>query len=154
MWIENVPASSIASRMHHDAGSNSMLIQILDPGSLFPTPKHSFKEIHRFEFLDIEDSDVETGRFPAETAIQEEQAEEIALLLRRAIASRMNVGVHCHAGLCRSGAVAEVGVMMGFQDAERARMPNVRVKNMLLQALNMNFDPNESPLLTGLDKYQ
>ena len=154
MWIENVPASSIANRMHHDAGPNSMLIQILDPCSVFPTPKHPFKEIHRFEFLDIEDSDVEQGHFPAETAIQQEQAEEIAQLLARAMVSRMNVVVHCHAGLCRSGAVAEVGVMMGFQDAERTRIPNVRVKNMLLQALNMNFDPNESPLLTGLDKYK
>lgn len=153
MWIENVPASSIASRMHHDAGPNSMLIQILDPGVGFPTPKHNFMEVHQFSFLDIETSDVERGSFPEECAIQKHQAEEIAMLLRRAMASRMNVVVHCHAGLCRSGAVAEVGVMMGFQDAERHRIPNVRVKNMLLEALGMNFDPNESPLLTGLDKY-
>lgn len=153
MWIENVPASSIANRMHIDAGPNSMLIQILDPCSTFPVPKHQFKEIHQFEFLDIEDDDIKNGSFPEDVAIQEDQAVKIARLLKRAFENRMHVVVHCHAGLCRSGAVAEVGIMMGFQDTERTRIPNLRVKQKLLRALGMDFDPNESPLLLGADKY-
>ena len=153
MWIENVPASSIANRMHMDAGPNSMLIQILDPASVFPRPLHRFKEIHQFEFLDIEDDDIAKGAFPEDVAIQEDQAVEIARLLRHALENRMHVVVHCHAGLCRSGAVAEVGIMMGFQDTERTRIPNLRVKHKLLRALGMDFDPNESPFLFGTDKY-
>jgi predicted protein tyrosine phosphatase len=41
--------------------------------------------------------------------------------------------VHCVAGLCRSGAVTEVGVMMGFEDTHRYRNPNVFVKKMLMR---------------------
>jgi hypothetical protein len=30
-WIENVAAADVPMRFHHDAGENSMLIQIMDP---------------------------------------------------------------------------------------------------------------------------
>jgi predicted protein tyrosine phosphatase len=51
----------------------------------------------------------------------------------------MNVVVHCMAGLCRSGAVAEVGVMMGFDDTERFRSPNLMVKHSLMRALGWTY---------------
>jgi hypothetical protein len=56
-WIENVSLSDIRQGRHHDAGINSMLIQICDPPGDFPTPKHQFKEVHQFQFLDIEEKD-------------------------------------------------------------------------------------------------
>jgi predicted protein tyrosine phosphatase len=59
--------------------------------------------------------------------------------------NRMNVVVHCTAGLCRSGAVAEVGIMMGFDDTERTRIPNIRVKHRMMKVLGWTYDANEKP---------
>ena len=139
-WIENVAAADVPMRYHHEAGENSMLIQIMDPASgWWPTPAHDFKETHRFEFLDAEDKD----GVPDEAKISDEQAAEIVRLLQHALNKKMNVVVHCLAGLCRSGAVAEVGMMMGFQDCERTRIPNLRVKQKLMKQLGWTYDSNE-----------
>lgn len=141
-WIENVAAADMSLKFHHDAGENSMLIQIMDPASSWwPTPAHDFKETHRFEFLDAEDKD----GFPEEAKISDAQAAEIVRLLKHALDNRMNVVVHCYAGICRSGAVAEVGVMMGFEDCERNRIPNLRVKQKLMRQLGWTYDSNEQP---------
>jgi hypothetical protein len=40
-------------------------------------------------------------------------------------------------GVCRSGAVAEVGVMMGFRDVGNWRAPNSMVKRKLMEQLGM-----------------
>ena len=141
-FIENVAAADVPQRWHHDAGENSMLIQIMDPcPSWWPDPMHKFKEAHRFEFLDAEDRD----GFPEEAKISDGQAQEIVALLQRALDNKMNVVVHCMAGLCRSGAVAEVGVMMGFQETDRTRIPNIRVKHKLMRVLGWTYDENEQP---------
>lgn len=137
MWIQNVALADIPKRHHIDAGENSMLIQIVDPCMEFPVPKHNFKEIHQFEFLDIEEE--------VDFAITDEQAAQLVALLQRAFDKRMNVVVHCHAGICRSGAVAEIGVMMGFQDAEAFRAPNLRVKHKMMQQLGWTYDADEKP---------
>lgn len=136
MWIENVAAADIPQGWHHEAGINSMLIQIADPAGWFPTPAKEFKEIHKFEFLDAEDED----GFPEEAKISDEQANQIVKLLQHALNNHMNVVVHCMAGLCRSGAVAEVGIMMGFQDTEKLRIPNIRVKQKLMKVLDWTYD--------------
>jgi predicted protein tyrosine phosphatase len=131
-WIENVAAADVPMRFHHEAGENSMLIQIMDPApTWWPTPAHEFREIHRFEFMDVERDD----KWPDEAKITATQAQEIVRLLKHALQNRMNVVVHCMAGLCRSGAVAEVGVMMGFDDTKRFRSPNLMVKHSLMRAL-------------------
>ena len=142
MWIENAAVTDIPTGFHHDAGANSMLIRIFDPAAGYrPVPKYSFKETHEFEFLDAEDSD----GFPDEAKISDQQAQEIVRLLQHALHNHMNVVVHCTAGLCRSGAVVEVGVMMGFQDCERFRSPNLRVKHRMMKALGWTYDPYEKP---------
>ena len=56
-WIENVSLADIPKGRHHNAGENSMLIQIVDPDMEFPQPTHKFKETHQFKFLDIEAND-------------------------------------------------------------------------------------------------
>ena len=141
-WIENVAAADVPMKFHHDAGANSMLIQIMDPApSWWPTPSHDFKETHRFEFLDAETSD----NFPDEAKISDAQAQEIVRLLKHALDNRMNVVVHCMAGICRSGAVTEVGVMMGFDDTKRFRSPNLMVKHSMMKVLGWTYDANEKP---------
>ena len=113
-----------------------MLISITDPAGWKPNPKHNFKEVHEFEFLDAEDED----GFPDECKIQDEQAENIIALLNRAKENHMNVVVHCFAGICRSGAVVEVAEMMGFTPTDRYRQPNLRVKHKLMKVLGLTYE--------------
>jgi predicted protein tyrosine phosphatase len=141
-WIENVAASDIPIKFHHDAGENSMLISITDPASWRPTPTHKFKEIHNFEFLDIEKND---ECLDESMRCSQEQANELVRLLQHALENRMNVVVHCFAGICRSGAVAEIGVRLGFDDVGKFRSPNLLVKHRMMNALGWEYDENEKP---------
>lgn len=146
-WIENVALADIPKGFHHDAGINAMLIQIVDPDMEFPEPKHQFKEVHQFKFLDVEADDKVLDESMRCT---QEQANELVRLLQHAMEHRMNVVVHCHAGVCRSGAVCEVGVMMGFNDTERFRSPNLLVKHQMMKALGWTYDENEPHTINGV----
>jgi predicted protein tyrosine phosphatase len=147
-WIENVAAADIPIGFHHNAGPNSMLISIVDPASWRPEAKHEFKERHNFEFLDVEEKD---EVLEEEMKCSHEQAAELVRLLQHALANRMNVVVHCYAGVCRSGAVCEVGVMMGFEDTEGFRSPNLLVKHRMMKALGWTYDEDEKP---NIDDWQ
>ena len=136
MWIENVSLENIKRGYHFDPGVNSMLIQIVDPDMEFPTPIYDFKEVHQFKFLDLEEND----EYGYDQKITDNQAKAIADLLQYALDNSMNVVVHCHAGVCRSGAVAEAGITMGFHDTGVFRAPNLMVKRKLLNALGMAYD--------------
>lgn len=145
-WIQNVSLADVKRGTHIDAGINSMLIQICDPPGDFPTPKYQFREVHHFEFLDVEARDPvqdETVR------CSQAQADRLVELLQHALANRMNVVVHCHAGVCRSGAVCEVGVMMGFRDAGAFRSPNLLVKHRMMRKLGWLYDEQESHTVNG-----
>ena len=139
-FIENVSKQDVALGWHMDAGPNAMLIRIQDPASFFGKIARAdmFKEVHEFEFLDAEDDD----GFPDEAKISDEQAVELVRLLQRAQENHMNVVVHCHAGICRSGAVVEIGSMMGFTPADRLRIPNMRVKHKMMKVLGWTYDNN------------
>jgi hypothetical protein len=145
-WIENVSLGDIPKGRHHNAGENSMLIQIVDPAMEFPTPMHKFKETHQFEFLDVEEKDLVLEE---EMRCSHEQAAELVCLLQHALEKRMNVVVHCVAGVCRSGAVCEVGVMMGFNDTEVFRSPNLLVKHKMMKVLGWTYDENEPHTING-----
>lgn len=138
-WIENVAASDIATGFHSDLGPNVMLIQIADPAGWFLTPLKEFKEVHQFEFMDVEDND----NFPEECKFSDEQAVRMVGLLKHALDNNMNVIVHCFAGICRSGAVVEVGTMMGFTATDRYRQPNLRVKHKMMKVLGLTYDSDE-----------
>jgi protein tyrosine phosphatase len=152
MWIENIGAADCQQGFHYDCGENSMLIQISDPDSKdcelyttawFPEPHHKFKEVHQFMFLDIEGDSPHAEKWGCTDA----HAAELVRLLQHALDTRMNVVVHCFAGICRSGAVVEVGVMMGFIPTERGRIPNTRVKTKMMKVLGLTYDsaPNVEP---------
>lgn len=144
-WIQNVSLADIQKGFHFDAGFNSMLIQIVDPDMEFPKPFHQFREVHKFKFLDLEGGE----DFGQESLITDDQAMDLAGLLQRALDSRMNVIVHCVAGVCRSGAVAEVGIMMGFNDTEVFRSPNLLVKHKMMKVLGWSYDENEEHTING-----
>jgi protein-tyrosine phosphatase len=139
-WIQNVSLGDIPKGHHVAVGENSMLIQIVDPGMEFPTPLHKFKETHQFNFLDLEVGDA----FGEEFKVTDVQAEQLVNLLKHALDKRMNVIVHCVAGVCRSGAVCEVGVMMGFDDTEDYRSPNLMVKHKMMKVLGWNYEENNN----------
>jgi rhodanese-related sulfurtransferase len=145
-WIENVSFGDVPRGRHHNAGENSMLIQIVDPDMEFPTPMHKFKETHQFKFLDLEKND------DADEALKvsDAQAEQLVDLLKHALDKRMNVVVHCVAGVCRSGAVCEVGVMLGFNDCEVFRSPNLLVKHKMMKYLGWTYDEQEPHTINGI----
>lgn len=118
----------------------SVLIQIVDPGAEFPEPKYPYHEVHRFEFLDADEDQPALADF----LITEEQASKIVAILVKALDEDRMVVVHCVAGLCRSGAVVEVGTIMGFEDPRRIRHPNIYVKRMLIRALGKYWDQQDA----------
>jgi predicted protein tyrosine phosphatase len=147
-WIQNVSLSDVRKGNHIRVGENAMLIQIVDPDMEHPTPAHTFKEVHKFKFLDIEEDGMTNfgdGEMVdvSELAVKDQDAEQLVGLLQHALDQRMDVVVHCVAGVCRSGAVAEVGVMLGFDDAEAFRSPNLLVKHKMMRKLGWTYDENE-----------
>lgn len=131
MWIQNVSLGDILKAWHYDPGDNSVLISIVDPDMANPVPLYPFKKQHNFRFLDVEDG---------EGQITDQQAAEIAQILRNAKQNHSNVVVHCVAGVCRSGAVTEAGVALGFQDTETPRVPNLLVKRKVMEFLRPDLD--------------
>ena len=146
-FIENVSKQDVALGFHMDAGPNAMLIRIQDPATFFGRIARAdmFKEVHEFEFLDAEDSD----GFEDEVKISDEQAAELVRLLQHAKENHMNVVVHCHAGICRSGAVVEVATMLGFTPTDKYRQPNLRVKHKMMKVLGLTYDSDEKTSSTG-----
>lgn len=144
-WIQNIALVDVSRGHHVRVEENSMLIQIVDPGMEFPKPLHQFKEIHQFEFLDLERNDKDGEEFK----VTDEQAAKLVQLLQHALDKRMDVVVHCVAGVCRSGAVCEVGVMMGFRDTEVFRSPNLLVKHKMMKCLGWTYDEDEPHTING-----
>ena len=139
-WIQNTSLADVRAGTHFHPGTNAMLIQVVDPCMEFPQPKYEFREVHQFEFLDLERDDMPDAE---EFKITDAQAAQLVQLLQHALANNMNVVVHCVAGICRSGAVCEVGVMLGFQDPEVYRSPNLLVKHKMMHQLGWTYDADE-----------
>lgn len=136
-WIQNVSLGCVAKGWHIAVKPNSVLIQIVDPDMEFPVPKYSFKGVHQFKFLDVEaDDEVSSESYRCSP----EQAKEIVNILRKAKENNSDVVVHCVAGVCRSGAVCEVGVMMGFDDTGTWRSPNLLVKHLMMKELGWTYE--------------
>lgn len=131
-FIQNVSYTNITNGSHMDPGINSCLIQIVDPSMEFPTPLYKFKEIHQFKFLDIEETSLGSPT--------QEHARKLVEILKNAKENQMTVIVHCVAGICRSGAVTEVGVMMGFEDTKTHRQPNLLLKKLMMKELGWTYD--------------
>lgn len=133
MFIQNVSIDAIRTGFHKDAGDDAILIQITDCGGEFVTPKMKFEKVFQFEFHDVENETLEW-------AVQPAHGQQLVDILKIALDEERNVIVHCHAGLCRSGAVAEVGVIMGFEDTGVTRIPNLLVKKYMMQVLGLTYD--------------
>jgi hypothetical protein len=141
-WIENVGRSDIPRGNHRDPGPSGVLISINDPDLDPPPAGANFAERYDFNFLDVEAYDIVQDESHRCTA---EDGKQIAEILTAALAKGANVVVHCTAGVCRSGAVVEVGTILGFQEPNRYRSPNLHVKHQIMRALGMTYDSDEPP---------
>ena len=116
---------------------DTVLISISDPDQQPPIPYYSFKTSLYLDFLDLEENQMPEAE---SLKISYEDAEKIIKFLQDALDNGYNVVVHCTAGVCRSGAVAEVGTMMGFRETGAYRQPNLMVKRYLMKVLGWNYD--------------
>lgn len=133
-FIQNVSLDAVHKGHHMAVKPKTILIQIVDTDMDFPKPLYNFAEVYQFKFLDVEDED------HYKDAITNQQASDIATILLEAYKSNKDVIVHCVAGICRSGAVVEVGTMLGFQDPEIYRCPNLLVKSKLMKQLGWSYE--------------
>lgn len=132
-FIQNVSMKDIQTGNHY-IDDNTILIQIQDWDTVEFSHikfKKDFKAIYRFRFDDID---------IGSNAITEDQAKDIADKLLYAKKWGQSVVVHCHAGLCRSGAVVECGVILGFADTGTKRIPNTTVKKMITKHLGFELE--------------
>lgn len=129
-FIENISLADVIKGKHK---GKDVLIRIIDPDMKFSDTAHKFKEEYRFQFLDLEDT---LDPINDNLKISDIQAEEIYNILKKSFIENKNVTVHCVMGVCRSGAVAEVGNKMGFYiNPNTYRNPNLRVKHKLMLCL-------------------
>ena len=147
MWIANFSKENIEKGLHFAPNNNTILIQIQDPDTkeFVKSPYFKdFKEIHQFKFWDAEDiTDLPNGITTG--IITNEQSNEIALILETALKQELNIIVHCHAGICRSGAIVEAGSLLGFEVPEgiNKRIPNRLVLKKIRTSLGLTFSWEE-----------
>lgn len=132
MWIANYSLDAIRKGEHILPQNDTILIQICDPKQSFPKSPHKecFIKIYQLRFLDTnEENNIHS--------IQENDVELISEALNFAKDNCYNVIVHCHAGICRSGAVVEAGTLLGFTvpNGINNRIPNTLVFNKLRKKL-------------------
>ncbi len=129
-WIQHFSKSDIINGTHYFEPHNTSLISINDVGATPPLPMYHFKQHIILFFEDVDN--------PADPeSITSKQARMIAQLLRTSYAQRTNVVVHCHAGLCRSSAVAIVGQQTGFTLEVKTRLPNQLVMHRMMVEMGL-----------------
>ncbi len=133
--IINFSRFDIERGNHQKPNENTILIRIFDVHTDYPKPYHTFTEVLEFTFLDLEYNSIGTDL--EEFMITQEQANEICDVLKRAMENGSDVYVHCTAGICRSGAVVQAGVELGFDDPNIHRQPNIFVLHKLRESLGL-----------------
>ncbi len=139
-FIENISKQDCVLGLHFDPTQvKTVCIQISDYEDDFCTPKYknSFLAIYQFKFDDTEDV------FDL-NCITELQAKQIAEILSDCLKQGVSVIVHCHAGICRSGAVVDCAEELGFEKCDNFKLPNSLVKRKIMQALGLGITKETS----------
>lgn len=135
--INNISMYDFENKNYRFRPEDTIVIQIVDNDMNFPVNDDPFFEIHQFKFLDVEK---ETVVIDPSFKISDSIAGIIVRVLQKGLDLNKNILVHCIAGCCRSGAVTEVGVMMGYDDTYSHRIPNSHVKYMLMKQLGWAYE--------------
>jgi predicted protein tyrosine phosphatase len=128
-WIQHYSRSDVLHGIHF-WDEKTALIQIKDIMQEHVKPALSFTDVLQLEFEDVEED-------PDEIGIRPEHADQIVSFLRMCKEQNKNIVVHCHAGICRSSAVAMVAQKMGFDLDDKVRLPNKLVMHRLFVAAGM-----------------
>jgi predicted protein tyrosine phosphatase len=135
MKIENCPMFAIEKGTNKLFGNDCILIQITSPSIPHPNPKTQFKEIYQFEF---DDAEFHLDGYELKL-FDDNDAEQIINILLSAYSNSLNVCVNCHAGVSRSGTIALIGEIIGFELTNKNQIPNLLIKRKLLQCLNEKY---------------
>lgn len=129
MKTANFPLAAMYNgKFPFEVGVNDWLISITDFGNkVQPTPI-PFQRVYEFAFEDTNDE-------YSAASMTVMQAISMAHIIKDARDFRCNVWVHCHAGICRSGAVVQLLIDLGWtfepNSISPVRNPNTLVYNML-----------------------
>lgn len=126
-YIENLSLSNIVKGIHKNKANESILIQIVSPEDDFPEPKDKFLEVHQFVIADLIDREA----FEQDAHFTKEHAAQIVRILVDAYNADRNVIAHCAAGLSRSGAVAFIGRILGFELRYNNQIPNPNMMRLM-----------------------
>lgn len=133
-FIENCSLEKVLYGRHRLPSTGSILIQITDPGLDHIIPYYDdYHEIYKFWIWDISKVTYEGNR--EFIPMGELDSKIIKRILLKALEQERNVIVHCHAGLCRSGAVTEFGHILGLIPVHSNRLPNVHMISMFKKTL-------------------
>lgn len=124
VWIQHYGRQDVKEGFHY-WDDRTALIQIKDTDQEYVVPALKFVKTLQLEFEDTEDESDETG-------CKEHHAKSLVKFLRECFNEKLNVVVHCHAGICRSSAVAVFAQKLGFQLEDKIRLPNKLVLHKLL----------------------
>lgn len=140
-YVTNLSMSDVVQGRFPDwANQNTVLIQIQDvdhaPTARFANVKKRsrFVSVYQFRFDDVDNYTVKYY-----TPITDDQAEDLARIIKHAKENNLNIVVHCHAGLCRSGAIKTLCVRYGFEDIDnKDAFPNALVMKKVGNLLGIN----------------
>lgn len=134
LYVHNVDYLSFKEGWFVNTPKNkTILISICDADKKFHVPKGSQMDDWAgawcFHFDDI---GPELNGVDDCYAMTETQGQSLVCILNDAVHNKWNVVVHCTAGLCRSGAVAEFLIRhFGYHEVNPVRLPNIHVLNTL-----------------------
>lgn len=123
-WIRNVSKKEL-----NTIDSGDILIQIENPGEQFAVASRLYSQIIQLQFFGGKNNPKK------DLDITDYQAKIIADILKLSLAEKKNVVVQCVSGLARSGAVAQVGIDMGFLDVGSERNPSKLVYDKISKTI-------------------
>lgn len=136
LHIETCGIGHIHTGYHNYWGFDTWLIRIYDTYPIYKAypPRKEFEKIFEFTFDDL-DPEFLTGKEIRQYKIfNKNHATKILKILELAKESKKNIVIHCVAGICRSGAIAEVAEeLFDFNYKEKDRFPNTYIKDLLLE---------------------
>ncbi len=132
-WIQHYSRFDIKEGLHFYEPHKTALISINDVDEPAPKPKYDFVSTIVFHFEDVVDA-------TDPNSITPHDAKLLGMFLQKMFSEGKNVIVHCHAGVCRSSAVALAGKAIGFTLEPKSRLPNSLVLTRIVEQLGLPID--------------
>lgn len=122
MKVVNYSYTNIIQRLY-ERMDNCAVIQIQDPNMSFPVIT-GFDVIKQFGIPDLEFGYDENADYFQDIIKLKEFLDYCCM-------NKLNILVHCQAGVSRSGAVVEAAILRGYEDPMKRRNPNMKLLELL-----------------------